>query len=170
MALIPPLPAHTPHVLVFSGLHLFHICCVWWYRDHILNIKDAPAPKPAGKGAKRTLEQATAAPPVTAAASAQPPADVSAAAATTAEAAAAEAEQPSDGQNTQEQPAAQEQTPSDADQPQLPGLAQETAQAGSSEAPQADGEPVAMVSVVCQDMCICAIQVMRLHTLSFVYT
>ncbi|KAA6418962.1 MAG: WD-40 repeat-containing MSI4-like [Trebouxia sp. A1-2] len=27
-------------------------------QDHILNIKDAPAPKAAGKGAKRTLEQA----------------------------------------------------------------------------------------------------------------
>lgn len=122
----------------------------WLYRDHILNIKDAPAPKPAGKGAKRTLEQATAAPPVTAAASAQPPEETSAAAATSAETPAAEAEQPSDGQNTQEQAAAQEQIPSDADQPQLPGLAQES---GSSE-PQADGAPTAMVSAVCQDMCM----------------
>lgn len=126
-----------------------------WYRDHILNIKDAPAPKPAGKGAKRTLEQATAAPPVTAAASAQPAEDVSAAAATSAEAPAAEVDgQPSEGQNTREQPAAQEQTASDADQPQLPGLVQDTAQEAGSGEPQADGAPIAMVSAACQDMCM----------------
>ena len=173
-----------PHVLFLSGLHVFSYmlclenvsqatsvhtmsqwhpvialrydrCPCWWYRDHILNIKDAPAPKPAGKGAKRTLEQATAVPPVTAAASAQPAEDVSAAAPTTAEAPAAEVDgQASDGQNTTtEQPAAQEQTASDADPPQLPGLAPETAQAGSSE-PQADGAPIGMVSVACQDMCM----------------
>ena len=116
-------------------------------RDHILNIKDAPAPKPAGKGAKRTLEQATAAPPSTAAASVQPPQEAPAAAQTPAEAPAVEAEQPSDGQDTKEQPAAQERIPLDAAEPQLPGLAQEKAQASTSE-PQADGDAAASTTTV----------------------
>ena len=116
-------------------------------RDHILNIKEAPAPKPAGKGAKRTLEQATAAPPATAAASAAPPQEASAAAQPPVEAPAVEAEQPSDGQDLKEQPAAQEQTLLDAAELQLPGLAQESAQAGSSE-PQADGDAAASTTTV----------------------
>ena len=120
-------------------------------RDHILNIKDAPAPKPAGKGAKRTLEQATAAPPATAAASAQPAQEASAAAQTPAETPAetpaVEGEQPSDGQDIKEQPAAQEQTLLDAAELQLPGLSQESAQAGTSE-PQDDGNAAASTVTV----------------------
>ena len=116
-------------------------------RDHILNIKDAPAPKATGKAAKRTLEQATAAPPATAApaGSPQPPVDASAAAQTSADVSAVEAEQTSDGQETKEQPAAQEQTLPDA--PQQPGLPQESAKAGSSD-PQADGDAAASTATV----------------------
>lgn len=116
-------------------------------RDHILNIKDAPAPKAAGKGAKRTLEQATAAPPATAAASVQPAQEASAAAQTPAEAPAAEAEELSDGSDTNKQPAAQEQEPLDAAKLRLPELAQESAQAGTSE-PQADGDAAASTTTV----------------------
>lgn len=116
-------------------------------RDHILNIKEAPAPKPAGKGAKRTLEQATAVLPATAAASVQPPQEASAAAQTPVEAPAVEAEQPSDGQDTKEQPAAQEQTLLGAAELQLSELAQESAQAGASD-PQADGNAAASTTTV----------------------
>lgn len=110
-------------------------------RDHILNIKDAPAPKAAGKGAKRTLEQVTAAPPLPAPAAApsQLPSDApaqvpAAAAAETPVAVAAPDAEPSDVPEVKEQqPAAQAQLSADAVQEQhQPGSIQEAAQPASS--------------------------------------
>ena len=106
-------------------------------RDHILNIKDAPAPKAAGKGAKRTLEQVTAAPPppAPAAAPSQLPSDApaqepAAVAAETPAAAAAPSDTP---EVKEQQPAAQEQLSTDAVQEQnQPGSIQEAAQPASS--------------------------------------
>ena len=107
-------------------------------RDHILNIKDAPAPKPVGKGAKRTLEQATAAPPATtaaaAAAPAQPSQDNAAAAQAPADAPTGEAQPSPDGEDPGKQEAdAQAQTAQDAVQQHPPALAQDTAQAAGSD-------------------------------------
>ncbi|DBA66351.1 TPA: hypothetical protein ACH3X2_002340 [Trebouxia sp. C0005] len=111
------------------------------HRDHILNIKDAPAPKAAGKGAKRTLEQVTAAPPLPAPAAApsQLPSDApaqvpAAAAAETPVAVAAPDAEPSDVPEVKEQqPAAQAQLSADAVQEQhQPGSIQEAAQPASS--------------------------------------
>lgn len=114
-------------------------------RDHILNIKEAPAPKPVGKGAKRTLEQATAAPPsAVPAASVQPPQEGSADAQQPA-APSAEGEQASDGQETTGLLAAQEQTLQNATQQQQPGLAEASAEAADGVV-QADGD-AAMSSV-----------------------
>ena len=106
-------------------------------RDHILNIKEAPAPKPVGKGAKRTLEQATAAPAAAApSASAQPPQEGSTDAQQAA-APSAEGEQATEGQETTGPLAAPEQTLQDATQQQQPEEA--SGQAASSEV-QADGD------------------------------
>lgn len=132
-------------------LHLLAVDTVLWLykswlmdgglsmcRDHILNIKDAPAPKAVGKGAKRTLEQATAAPPAAAptAPEVQPPQEGSAGAQQPA-APSAEGEQPSDGQEPTEPLAAQEQTLQNATQEQQPGLAEGGGQSAGSDA-QAD--------------------------------
>ena len=114
-----------------------------------MNIKDAPAPKAAGKGAKRTLEQLTAAPPplAPAVAPSQLPSDApaqvptaaavetpAAAAVETPAAAAATDAEPSDAPEVKEQqPAAQEQLSTDAVQEQnQSGSVQEAAQPTSS--------------------------------------
>jgi len=131
-----------------------------------LNIKDAPAPKAAGKGAKRTLEQVTAAPPppAPAAAPSQLPSDApaqapAAAAAEAPAAAAAEAPAaaaapdagPSDASEVKEQqPAAQEQLSTDAVQEQhQPGSVQEAAQPASSALQPGSDAAAAAADTVC---------------------
>lgn len=143
----------TSHVNVFSTC-----------RDHILNIKEAPAPKPVGKGAKRTLEQATAAPAAAVpTASTQPPQEGSADAQQPAAPSAA-GEQASDGQETTGPLAAQEQTLQNATQQQQPGLAEASAHVEASaqaagNGVQADGDASAARSTVtvsaCQLLNIC---------------
>ncbi len=127
-------------------------------RDHILNIKDAPAPKAAGKGAKRTLEQVTAAPPPPAPAAApsqlpsDAPAQAPAAAAAEAPAAAAAPDAgPSDASEVKEQqPAAQEQLSTDAVQEQhQPGSVQEAAQPASSALQPGSDAAAAAADTVC---------------------
>ncbi|KAL3137237.1 hypothetical protein ABBQ32_006786 [Trebouxia sp. C0010 RCD-2024] len=123
------------------------------HRDHILNIKEAPAPKPVGKGAKRTLEQATAAPAAAVpTASTQPPQEGSADAQQPAAPSAA-GEQASDGQETTGPLAAQEQTLQNATQQQQPGLAEASAHVEASaqaagNGVQADGDASAARSTV----------------------
>jgi hypothetical protein len=121
-----------------------------------LNIKDAPAPKAAGKGAKRTLEQVTAAPPppAPAAAPSQLPSDAQAPAAAAAEAPAAAAALdagPSDASEVKEQqPAAQEQLSTDAVQEQhQPGSVQEAAQPASSALQPGSDAAAAAADTVC---------------------
>ncbi len=115
-------------------------------RDHILNIKDAPPPKPAGKGAKRTIEQATAAPPPPppAAAPAPPSSDTPAQAPALEPVAepAAEAGPSADGSEIKEQQgvaASQEQPDTEAAQEQEQeqqslGVVQEAAQTAAQTA------------------------------------
>ena len=119
-----------------------------------MNIKDAPAPKAAGKGAKRTLEQVTAAPPplAPAAAPSQLPSD--APAQVPAAAAATDAE-PSDAPEVKEQqPAAQEQLSTDAVQEQnQSGSVQEAAQPASSALqPGSDAADAADADTVCSEL------------------
>ncbi len=121
-----------------------------------MNIKDAPAPKAAGKGAKRTLEQVTAAPPppAPAAAPSQLPSDAQAPAAAAAEAPAAAAALdagPSDASEVKEQqPAAQEQLSTDAVQEQhQPGSVQEAAQPASSALQPGSDAAAAAADTVC---------------------
>lgn len=128
-------------------------------RDHILNIKDAPAPKPVGKGAKRTLEQATAvAPATTAAAPAQPPQEDAAAAQAPAAAPTEEAQPASDGENLKRQEAkALAQTAPDVAQQHPPALDQDDAQAAGSDQ-QAGSIAAASTATVstcsCTDLCM----------------
>ncbi len=143
-----------------------------------MNIKDAPAPKAAGKGAKRTLEQVTAAPPalapaaapsqlpsdapaqVPAAAAAETPAAAAvetpaAAAVETPAAAAATDAEPSDAPEVKEQqPAAQEQLSTDAVQEQnQSGSMQEAAQPASSALqPGSDAADAADADTVCSEL------------------
>jgi len=135
-----------------------------------LNIKDAPAPKAAGKGAKRTLEQVTAAPPplAPAVAPSQLPSDApaqvptaaavetpSAAAVETPAAAAATDAEPSDAPEVKEQqPAAQEQLSTDAVQEQnQSGSVQEAAQPASSALqPGSDAADAADADTVCSEL------------------
>lgn len=117
-------------------------------RDHILNIKDAPAPKAAGKGAKRTLEQATAVPPpAPLSPPPQPPSDTAAQAAAPA---VSEEAGPSATESvpTDQQPAVQEQPGADVVEERQPGV-QEAAEATGSDLQAGNDMAAATAPVSC---------------------